>query len=228
MAQDLLSKRTPEPESLGIVVLAAGKGERMGGRAKCLLEYKGEPLICRQLRELCALEPANMVVVLGHYAPMVRTAIARMQLPVVVRTVEQPAEAHAQPSSIRLGLGALPPDLSAVMVCPSDLPLLESGDYLALLQAYCHRNDGVGFVGPLVNGIPGNPVVFDAQVRQQIAQREGQFGCGNWRRQADDSVWNWPVDNTRYITDVDTEQDLQQLEQQHGVCLHWPHLSERV
>ena len=222
MSQDFLPKRGPEPESLGIVVLAAGKGERMGGRPKCLLENSGEPLICRQLRELCALEPADLVVVLGHYAPMVSTVIAKMQLPVAVRTVKQPAHVHTQPSSIRLGLGALRPDLSAVMVCPSDLPLLESGDYLALLQAYHHRNSGVGFVGPLVNGIPGNPVVFDAQVRQQIAQREGQFGCGNWRRQADDSVWNWPCSNARFITDVDTEQDLARLEQSVGMRLSWP------
>ena len=224
MPQNVSTKSAQGPDSLGIVVLAAGKGERMGGRPKCLLAREGEPLIARQLRMLAVLEPLEVVVVLGHYAASITKALHGSSLVSHVRTIVQPEEQHSQPSSIRLGLSALRAEVDAVMICPADLPLLEVADYQCLLRAYHQRADGVGFVGPLVNGVPGNPVVFDGHVRQQIAQRKGQFGCGNWRRQADDSVWNWPSDNTHYITDVDTEQDLQQLEQRHGVRLRWPQM----
>lgn len=222
MPPRVLANRLLEAINLGVVVLAAGKGERMGNRPKCLLEHQGEPLIRRQIHMLTALGPTDMVVVLGHYATAVNDALAQAQRALAIRTVVQSPEDHSQPDSIRLGLGALRTDVNAVMVCPSDLPLLNTADYRSLLQAFVQRGAGIGFVGPLVNGVPGNPVIFDGEVRKQIESRAGQYGCGNWRRQADDSVWNWPVDNVRYITDVDTEQDLQQLEQHHGVRLSWP------
>jgi len=207
---------------LGVLVLAAGKGVRMGGRPKCLLERDGEPLIARQLRILDALQPVAVVVVLGHYATEVAGVMAKMGVANTVTRVTQPSLDHSQPSSIRLGLQALSSDLDAVMVCPSDLPLLETADYQALLAAYLERPAGVGFVGPLVNNIPGNPVIFDRMVRRQIETRGGQFGCGNWRNNADASVWNWPSSNERYTTDVDTERDLLRLEQDAGVVLRWP------
>lgn len=206
----------------GVVVLAAGKGERIGGRPKCLLERDGEPLIARQLRMLGALQPAAIVVVLGHYAADVAGVVASTIASQTVTRVTQPLPNHNQPSSIRLGLQALSSDLDAVMVCPSDLPLLETADYQAVLGAYLERAAGVGFVGPLVNNIPGNPVIFDREVRRQIELRGGQFGCGNWRKEAQNSIWNWPSSNTRYITDVDTEHDLLMLEQETGVALCWP------
>ena len=51
---------------LGGVVLAAGAGSRLGGRAKGLIEIEGERLIQRSLRVLREAGVDELVVVTGH------------------------------------------------------------------------------------------------------------------------------------------------------------------
>ena len=52
---------------IGAVVLAAGEGARLGGRAKGLIEIDGEPLLLRALRVLSEVGVDEVVVVTGHY-----------------------------------------------------------------------------------------------------------------------------------------------------------------
>ena len=49
------------------VLLAAGEGARLGGRAKGAIEIEGEPLLLRGLRILSEVGVDEVVVVTGHY-----------------------------------------------------------------------------------------------------------------------------------------------------------------
>ena len=51
---------------IGAVLLAAGEGARLGGRAKGVIEIAGEALILRGLRILSAVGIDEVVVVTGH------------------------------------------------------------------------------------------------------------------------------------------------------------------
>jgi len=66
------------PESLGIVILAAGQGTRMKGHIhKVLHTVAGIPMIEHVLRSALQLEPSKLVVVLGHNADQVADVIKR-------------------------------------------------------------------------------------------------------------------------------------------------------
>ena len=74
---------------IGAVLLAAGEGARLGGRAKGAIEVEGEPLILRGLRILSNAGVNEVVVVTGHYqseiSPLLAQAIRCLTMVVSLR-----------------------------------------------------------------------------------------------------------------------------------------------
>jgi len=205
-------------DRLGIVLIAAGEGLRLGSRPKCLLQLAGEPLIKCQLNNLLALNPASIVVVLGHHGDVIEPVIAHLPL----QTIRQPAARFTQADSVRLGLSLLPSRCDHIMICPCDLPALTVDDYRELLSVYLARDPGVHFVGPWVNGLPGNPVVFDTYFRDELLANDAVIGSGKWRDRPRTGVLKWHTDNNRYRFDIDTDADRRAFELQYGQTLRWP------
>ncbi len=210
--------RCVEWNRLGVVLIAAGQGQRLGLRPKCLLQLDGEALITRQVQMLLSLQPASIVVVLGHYADAIAPAIT--DLPVT--SVCQTAATFQQADSVRLGLGKLPPQCEHMMVCPCDMPALTVDDYKQLLSVYFARQSHVHFVGPSVDGQPGNPVVFDADFRDALLASDSVIGSGKWRDLQREDMLNWHTSNKRYRFDIDTDTDMHAFERLYGKTLHWP------
>ena len=196
---------------IGAVLLAAGEGARLGGRAKGSIEIEGEPLILRGLRILSEVGVDEVVVVTGHYQSQVSPLLTRagpLFDDATLTEVVQPAEGHSQADSLRLGVAGLSSEVDAVMVLPVDMPALTRQDLVALIGAFKHADAGTEFVGPMVGTRPGNPVLFSRRIALQIAQGEGEFGSGAWRHQRLDWLMEWETDNLHYVTDIDTPQDL--------------------
>ena len=204
--------------SVGAVVLAAGEGSRIGYRPKCLLRLAGKPLIRRQVEFLSEAGVTEIAVVLGHYAELINEAVSGLPVKLCYQSEGQ----HTQPQSLRLGVGALPSHVDTVLVSPADLPLLVGEDYRAVITAFAKRSSPTRFLGPLVGGVPGNPVVFDGFIRESIEAGAGEFGSGRWRRSGNEMICHWETDNLNYVTDIDTEEDRQRLATEFGVDLEWP------
>jgi len=204
--------------TVGAVLLAAGAGSRMGLRPKSLLELGGVPLIRRQLIALSGAGVDEVVVVLGHYADRIEEAVR--DFPVTV--VRNAAPDDGQNSSLRMGLDALSIKLDAVVVVLADQPLINSQDISDLIGAYKKRPQGTQVVQPTVNGLPGNPVMFTAEVRDQILSGEANVGCKQWQAQHPEQVHRWVTDVSRYRTDVDTPEDIDALAERTGHRLRWP------
>ena len=196
---------------LGAVVLAAGEGARLGGRAKGLIEIDGEPLLLRALRVLSEVGVDEVVGVTGHYRSQLSPLLA-LARPLFDDNqpieVVQPVERHAQADSLRLGVAGLSPALDAIMVLPVDMPALTRQDLIALIGAYKHADAGIEFVGPMVGARPGTPVLFSRRIALRIEQGAGDFGSGAWRHQRPDWLMEWQTDNPHYVTDSDTPEDL--------------------
>ena len=213
---------------IGAVVLAAGSASRMGHRPKCLLELDGQPLIERLLHALTGLD--ERVVVLGHHAPAIERALDRaaastgLEEPSVLGTVRvynwDPQA--AQVTSQRLGLRALPDDLDAVLVALADQPLIGQREITDLIDAYRDRPAGMQVVQPAVAGLPGNPVIFSALVRQEILAAAPDVGCRQWQAAHPQQVHAWNTDNPSYRTDVDTPEDVSAFTERTGRRLLWP------
>ena len=201
---------------VGAVLLAAGSGSRLGTKPKCLLELGGVPLIRRQLIALSGAGVDEVVVVLGHHADLIEPLVQTFP----VTLVRSPDD--GQVSSQRLGLAALTGKLDAVIVALADQPLINAQDITALIGAFKKKPDGVQVVYPEVNGERGNPVIFSADVREQILAGAANVGCRQWQAAHAAAVLPLISDNRRYRVDIDTPEDIDRFERDTGHVLRWP------
>jgi len=203
---------------VGAVLLAAGAGSRLGHKPKSLLELGGVPLIRRQLIALSGAGVDEVVVVLGHHAELIEPVV--MDFPVTLVRNLNPDE--GQVSSQRLGLAALAGKLDAVIVALADQPLINAQDITALIGAFKKRPEGVSVVYPQVAGERGNPVMFTAEVREQILAGAANVGCRQWQAANAAAVAPFVTDNRRYKVDIDTPEDLERFARDTGHTLRWP------
>lgn len=208
----------PYELKIGAIVLAAGSGSRLGHRPKCLLELNGEPLIQRLLRAITDAHIKNIAVVSGHYAERIKPIVT--QFPVAL--ARNPAPDAGQNSSLHVGLRALPRDLDAVLVALADQPLIDSCAIETLIRAYEHRLRTTDVMVPIVNDLPGNPVLFSSAVRDAILARDDTFGCKQWQGENPERVYRWLTDDERYRVDIDTADDIDAFTLRTGVSLRWP------
>lgn len=192
----------PTPGSIGGVVLAAGRGARLGTPTpKPLCAVDGIPLVQRTTLVLRAAGLEPVVVVLGYAAAAVRTAVAGLG----VVAVENPAWAEGQSTSVRAGIQALPTHAGAVIVAPCDQPHLETGLVVRLVER--HRA-GAEIVAPRWRDRPGAPVLFARRWFPALTTLCGDTGGRAVMRAHPDAVAWIEVDDPRVLEDVDTVEDL--------------------
>lgn len=202
---------------VGAVLLAAGAGSRLGGRPKALLELGGVPLIRRQLIALSGAGVDEVVVVLGHHAEVIEAAVR--DFPVTL--ARNPAPDDGQASSVRVGLHALAGKLDAAIVALADQPLVNAQDIGALIGAFKKRGDAA-MVAPRVGGEPGNPVIFEAALRDEWLAGTADAACRRWREANPQRVRWFDTDTQRYRIDIDTPGDLERFRARTGHELRWP------
>lgn len=209
--------------TVGAVLLAAGAGARLGRRPKALLELGGVPLILRQLIALSGAGVDEVAVVLGHHAEAIEAAVRPFPITLAIN----PSPDDGQASSVRIGLQALSPRLDAVIVALADQPLVNEHDIAALIGAFKKRGPGTSMVVPRVRGAdgraePGNPVIFDAALRDQWLAGSADTACRRWREANPERVHWLDTDNRRYRVDIDTPEDLERFALSTGHVLTWP------
>jgi molybdenum cofactor cytidylyltransferase len=212
---------------IGAVLLAAGAGTRLGGRPKALLELGGVPLVLRQLIALSGAGVDEVVVVLGHHAQAVEAAVRAFP----ITLAHNPTPDDGLASSVRVGLQALSPKVDAVIVALADQPLIDAQDLVALIGAYKKRGDASMVVPRVALGQgahqPGNPVMFDAALRESWLAGDADLACRRWRERHPDRVRWFDTDNRRYVLDIDTPADLERFQASTGHALSWPAALER-
>jgi bifunctional UDP-N-acetylglucosamine pyrophosphorylase/glucosamine-1-phosphate N-acetyltransferase len=115
-------------------VLAAGLGTRMrSSRAKVLHELGGLPLIRHPLAALGPLEPARVVVVVGHQADQVRAAALASGLP--IETALQ-AEQHGTGHAVQCAAPVFAGFDGDVLILYGDVPLVTTATLRRLRDAH--------------------------------------------------------------------------------------------
>ena len=164
---------------------------------------------------ISAIDPAN-------FKKMIQTAVK--QFPITI--VHNPSPDDGQASSVRIGLQALSPRLDAVIVALADQPLIDAQDIVALIGAFKKRGDAAMVVPRVsVDGgepLPGNPVMFDAALRDEWLAGEADAACRKWRLANPERVRWFDTDNRRYRVDIDTPEDLERFTASTGHTLQWP------
>ena len=191
---------------IGAVLLAAGEGQRMGGVAKPLIRVQGVPLVTRQLAALNGAGVDEVVVVTGYARAAVEMEVRHR----AVTLVHNDAYAAGQQRSVRVGLEALVGPCDAVMIVLVDQPLIEAGDLTELLGAFRQRPRG-HVVVPVVAGRRGNPVVIDRYAHEAVLASAAGLGCRQLIDRRPEIVFTHETTNARFVTDLDTVDDLRDL-----------------
>jgi len=204
---------------IGAVLLAAGGARRMGGIAKPLIRLQGVPLISRHLVALSGAGVDEVVVVTGHARSAIEDEVRRF----FVTLAHNDAYAEGQQASVRVGLAALNGAFDAVIVMPADQPLIGAGDLTDLIGAFKKRPAGE-IVVPIVSGQRGNPVILSDVALAEVLASGANLGCRHLIERQPDLVHAFETANTRYVTDLDTIDDVEDLARRTGWRLELPSL----
>jgi 2-C-methyl-D-erythritol 4-phosphate cytidylyltransferase len=109
---------------IGVVLPAAGSGQRMGGRKKVFLRLAGEPVLLHTLRPFLAHPGVEVIVVALPASDADPPPSWLRELGPKVRCV---AGGATRTASVRKALESLPRDLSVAVVHDAARPLVNSG-----------------------------------------------------------------------------------------------------
>ena len=184
---------------VGAIVLAAGRSTRMGGPNKLLAEIGGRPLVRIVAEQAVASRASPVIVVTGHERAKVEAALAGLR----VRFAHNPDYAAGLSTSLKAGLGALPPSVDGAIVCLGDMPQVTAGLIDRLVEAFDPER-GALVVVPTIDGKRGNPVVWSRRFFSDLMALDGDVGARHLIATYADVVAEVPVEDAAALTDVDT------------------------
>lgn len=195
------------PAPIAAIILAAGKGIRLGGLAKASLQIGGCSLLERLTTALRAAGVADVSVVIGPYREQLLPLAQRCGLRVVAHALADSSLIESQRLAIdshrRHCAGA---DL---LLTVADLPLLAAAHVRPLLEAWRERPATIHARMPVVNGVRGHPVVLSWHAVQEVASLAHHQGVRDWLAANPGAIQPLRASEPAYVTDLDTQADLE-------------------
>jgi molybdenum cofactor cytidylyltransferase len=192
---------------LSCVLLAAGLSSRMGDQNKLLINIEGQSLVRRTAKLLVDYGLVELIVVVGHDAKLVTNELR--DLPVTL--VENPDYKEGQMTSVHTGIKALTTETDGIIICLSDLVLLEKADLRAMHLAF--DNCKTSILVPQYLGERGNPIIVDHTQGQAILSGGKNLGCRKLIQKKPQEVTVFEAANDHVIFDLDTPEALQNFRQ---------------
>lgn len=199
--QDVFAVDLDDPYgSVGCVMMASGLGRRFGG-SKLLVPFLGKPLLSWALDATDGLFSRRVVVTRSREAAAFCAALG-------VETVVH--DCPGRNDTVRLGLEAVG-NVSHCLFCPADQPLLSRQTVESLLL--CGRNSRGRIWRPSFQGTPGAPILFPWDYFEELKHLPQGKGGGVVAASHGESVRTLPVADRRELWDIDTPENLTELEQ---------------
>lgn len=144
-----------EPRSygaaVGVIIVAAGRGERLGaGPPKALRLLGGAPILVHAARAFAGLVEVICIVVPSGAEDRIRALVAGEPLGVVVPVV---AGAPTRQGSVDVGLRALPAEVGVVLVHDAARPFVPADVVRSVVEAVRSGDDAVIPVLPVTDTI---------------------------------------------------------------------------
>lgn len=187
------------------IILAAGLSRRMGARNKLLLPVGRVPMIRHMVNLYAASTAGSVLVVTGHDADEVESALAGSYADIVFNA----DYAQGQPTSVACGLRATHA-ADTVLIGLGDQPLLTTADITALLAAHVAADTSRISI-PSKGEQRGNPIVIPAALRDRLLADPRSPGCKKFTRAHPAHVQFHALSPAGFYTDVDTPEAYQAL-----------------
>lgn len=212
---------TAQHPPLAATILAAGLGQRLGGRPKATLQIDGRSLLERLVTALRGAGIGAVSVVIGPYREQLVPLVARCG----ARAVAHPQPGASLIESQRLALDAHAADFAGhdLLLVLADLPLLGAEDISPLLAAWRRRASTVHAQMPMVDGVRGHPLLLSGHAVAQVCATARHLGIRDWLRGHPEAIAPVHTQRRAYVTDVDTPDDLIALQALvHPAAVAWP------
>ena len=199
-------REEPAAESkrrVAAIVLAAGRSTRMGAVNKMLAEIGGKPLVRIAAEQAIASHAQPVIVVTGHEREKVEAALKSLS----VRLVHNKDFAEGLGTSLKTGIGAVPEEADAAIVCLGDMPQVDVALINRLIAAFDPER-GALVVVPNIEGRRGNPVVWSRRFFHDLMSIQGDVGARHLIGNYAEAVVEVPVAGDAALTDVDTPESL--------------------
>lgn len=155
--------------NIAAIVLAAGRSSRMGEH-KLLLSLGGRPLVTYAVDAACRSEVASVIVVVGHNAHHIMSALDGM----CCRIVTNELYADGMATSLRVGIATLPSDVTGALILLADQPLVTFAMMNRMLAAA--DREPYAIHAAVYNGKRGNPVYFPRALFGELRAVSGDEG----------------------------------------------------
>jgi len=183
------------------IVLAAGKGERMG-TIKPLVEIDGQPALARVIRTLREARIERVIVILGYRAEEIEKKIGLSGC-VVTRNTNYES---GMGSSLSLGVSLVSPEATGFLIAHADMPYVKAE---TVNKVIARARAGAKIVAPICSGVRGFPVYLDTGCREELLPTlQGEIGARNYISQHEDDLVLVEVDDPGAIIDIDRPEDV--------------------
>ncbi|GJE17823.1 nucleotidyltransferase family protein [Methylobacterium marchantiae] len=162
------------PDTIGIVLLAAGRGTRFGAAPKMLGSLDAKPLVRHAAEAAVDAGIGPIVVVLGAYGEAVRQALSGLHLGVI----DNPNYAEGLSTSLRCGLDAVS-ETKGIIVMLGDMPRIRPAHLAHLAYTFLAFDPAPPAIVPIHGGRRGNPVLLNHRLlAPDLASLKGDQGAG--------------------------------------------------
>jgi molybdenum cofactor cytidylyltransferase len=195
---------------IAAILLAAGQATRFDAGpqdTKLAAEFQGKPLVVHVAAAALASRAVRLVVVTGHAAGKVLSALAGLDF----FEVHNPAFAQGLSSSLKAGIAALPPDVKGVVILLADMPFVTAGLIDQLIGSFEEAAVEPDAVVPIRGGQRGNPVLIGRKLFSEVDKLEGDRGAAAILKERTRLVVEYPVDDAAIEIDIDTRLALDEL-----------------
>jgi molybdenum cofactor cytidylyltransferase len=212
---------------IAVVLLAAGRGARMGGPTpKLLLPMQdGRPLLAHSLENALSLQPLETIVVVRpDLLSLVQSSKFQAQLPKYairnpkskiqnpkskINYVSNPHYKEGMGTSLAAGVESLSPETKACLVLLGDEPHVPHAIIERLVQAYTLAHPTITI--PIYGDHPGPPTLFSRDLFPQLALLKGDVGGRQLLARFPDTIVRVQFNEDERPKDIDTPEDYQAI-----------------
>ena len=201
------SVKTNITRKTAIILLAAGKSTRFAGGNKLSHELLGVPLLTHCYNSIKYSKVAQIIVVSSQENLKQAETLCNPYPKIAFVEDNELGIGH----SISIGMGFIREEISSVVICLADMPLITNVHIQLLLDA--NKTSYFNQIHRLydVNNMFGHPILFNSYYFPKLKRLSGDQGAYDITLNYKDLINIIKVNNLSVSTDIDTNKDWDNL-----------------